>query len=129
MRRVIAIWVVLAVVGMANVATAEGPAEPTGTWNWRYFNQNAVHTLKLKLEGDKLTGTIQSYQNGRESPIEDAAYKGGIVTFKHTYKGRDDQDIVANYSGTVAGDRIKGTIEIRHPERKQTIDWDADRIK
>ena len=129
MPRLIAISVVLAVIGMAHAVMAEVKTDPTGAWQWKLLNESAVHTLKLKLEGDKLTGSIQSYKNDRESPIEGAAYKDGIVTFKHTYKRRDGQQIVASYSGTVAGDRIKGTIEFRHPERKQTIDWDADQIK
>lgn len=129
MNRSMAVAVAAAVLTLASVAAAEDKADPVGTWKWKFFNQSAVHTLKLKLDADKLTGSIQNYQNSREASIEDAAYKDGMVSFKHTYKGRDGQQIVASYTGTVEGDTINGTIEIQHPERKRTIDWAADRMK
>ena len=119
----------LVVLVVVTTAMAKGPADPTGTWQWKLGNQSAVHTLKLKLEGDKLSGTIQSYQNARESPIEEAAYKDGNVTFKHAYKNRAGQISIASYTGTVSGDTIEGKIEFKHPEQMISSVWYATRTK
>jgi hypothetical protein len=108
---------------------AENEADPSGTFTWRFANQSAVQTLKLKLDGGKLTGTIKNSQSAPESPIEDAAFKNGAVSFKHTYKARDGKTTVANYTGTITPNGIKGTIEIKHPDRTISREWDANRVK
>jgi hypothetical protein len=120
---------ILVLFVFTNMAAAADQADPTGAWTWKYANQSAVHTLKLKLEGDKLTGSIQDYQNGPESPIEDAAFKDGIVTFKHMYKNREGLKSVASYTGTITGDTIKGTTEFKHPDQTLVRDWQATRRK
>lgn len=129
MQRPMTAAMALTVLALAGAAVAEEKANPNGTFTWKYSNQTAVHTLKLKLDGEKLTGSIKSFQSAPESPIEDATYKDGIVTFKHTYKGRDGQKIVASYAGTVTEDGIKGMIEIKHPERTNSIKWDSKRVE
>jgi len=129
MKRSIKTAVALTMLSLAGATVAQDRASPTGTWTWRFSNQSAVHTLKIKLDGDKLTGSIKSFQSDRESPIEDATYKDGIVSFKHTYKARDGETMVASYSGTVTDGGIKGTIEFKHPDQTRSIDWDARREK
>jgi hypothetical protein len=129
MKRLSTTSLVLAVVGVASVAAAQELAELGGAWNWKFWNQSAVYTLKLKLEEDKLTGTIQHYAGGPISPIEDAAFKEGVVSFKHIYKGRMGETIVSSYKGMVSGDTINGSIEFNHPDRAITRDWHADRAK
>ena len=83
MRRLLAATLVLAFVGVAALAQAEDKADPTGTWKWSVtFNQQTRDmTLKLKLEGDKLTGTLTG-PGGRENPIQDGTFKDGQVSFK-----------------------------------------------
>ena len=129
MKRLTAVLVVLAVIGLVNVAVAEGKPDPTGTWKWRLFNQSAEQTLKLKLEGDKLTGSILR-RNNQETPLEKATYKDGIVSFKvNVTSERSGEKIVIMYTGTISGVTIKGKILFEHPEQIITRDWDAKRIE
>ena len=130
MKGLMAVTAALAFVVIVNWVVAADPPDPTGTWTWRYPNQSAEHTLKLKLEGDKLTGSIRNYARGPESPLEDATYDHGVVSFKQTYVGRgNDAKSVATYRGRVSGDTIKGTVEFKHPDRTLSRDWEAARSK
>ena len=67
-------------------------------------------TLKLKLDGDKLSGTILG-RDGKENPIQDPAYKDGDVSFK-VVRERNGNKVTASYSGKVSGDTIKGKIQV-----------------
>jgi hypothetical protein len=129
MKRPVVPTMVLVVLTLAGTSAAEEKAKPDGTFTWKYKNQSAVHTLKLKLEGEKLTGTLKNFQDDREWPIEDAAYKDGVVSFKHSYKGRGGPQLVSSYTGTVSKDGIKGKIDIKHPDHTRSIDWDAKRVE
>jgi hypothetical protein len=54
-------------------------ALPT-TWNWTTTGmggQALTTTLKLKLDGDKLTGAVMG-RNDQETAIEDATYMNGL---------------------------------------------------
>src|SRR5438874_2171474 len=49
------------VLGLAGLTGADDKkADPTGTWKWTtdFGGQKREQTLKLKLEGDKLTGAL-----------------------------------------------------------------------
>src|SRR5687767_11491594 len=99
------------VLGFASVVTAEDKPNPTGTWKWTVtFNeQSREMTLKLKLDGDKLTGAMVG-RNNRETAIEDAKYKDGEVSFSVTVD-RNGQKSTSKYAGKVEGDTIKGKIK------------------
>jgi hypothetical protein len=132
MRRVIAVTCVL-VFGLLNAVQAQDAANPTGTWKWsvagRRGGQPREQTLKLKLEADKLTGTILTGgQNAQETPITDATFKDGTVTFKVTRQFGDNQR-TTTYTGKLEGDTIKGkySTEIQGETREQ--DWEAKRDK
>ena len=134
MKRLMVVPVLLAVTlaGLAGLATAEDPINPTGTWKWRLFNQSAENTLKLKLDGDKLTGALLRKNNSLEVPIEDATYKAGMVTFKvnvTSERGDPVVKIVIKFAGTVSGDAIEGTIEFKHPDQTISRDWHARRVE
>jgi hypothetical protein len=108
------------------LALLVGAAEdPNGTWKWSTErNGNKVETtLKLKLEGDKLTGTI-SGRDGKETPIEEATWKDGEVAFSVT-RERDGQKFTIKYSGKVSGDTITGKSGGGDRQR----DWKAERAK
>src|SRR5687767_2256460 len=108
---------IVAVVSLANAAAAEDAPNPTGTWKWRLFNQSAQQTLKLRLEGDKLTGSMLR-RNNQEAPVEKATYKDGVVSFRVTIISEfDGRKIVSTYTGKVSGDTISGKIEFEHPDR------------
>lgn len=107
-------------------ALLTGAAEdPNGTWKWSTErNGTKVETvLKLKLEGDKLTGTI-SGRDGKEAPIEEAAWKDGEVSFCVS-RERDGQKFTVKYAGKVAGDTITGKSGGGDRQR----DWKAERVK
>ena len=114
-------------LGTAAVAfAADGVA---GTWKWTVKRQNndVEQTLKLKQDGDKVTGTI-SGMGGQETEIKDATFKDGTLAFAVTRKGRNNQETTTKDSGKVEGDTIKGKIE-REGGNGQARDWEAKRAK
>jgi hypothetical protein len=129
MRRVLPGVVVLVLVGLAGMARAEDKADPTGTWKWTVQSNNGDRevTLKLKLDGDKLTGSMPG-RNNRETKIEDGTFKDSEVTFKVT-RERNGQKTVITYKGKVSGDTIKGKIETDRDGETRSRDWEAKRSK
>jgi hypothetical protein len=102
-----------AVITTAMVVHAEDKtANATGTWKWSYegFGGNSIDvTLKLKQDGDKVTGTITGFQ-GQENQIQDGTLKDGKVTFKVT-RDFGGQTMTTTYTGTLDGDSLKGKSE------------------
>ena len=129
MRRLTAAALVLAAAALVGVARADDKANPTGTWKWtvKFNDQSVDMSLKLKMEGDKLTGTYVGRDN-KETPIEDATYKDGELSFKVT-RERNGQKFTVNYTGKVSGDTITGKTEFERDGQKQSRDWEAKRAK
>jgi len=121
--------VVVACAAMVSPAWAEEKPNPTGTWKWTVDinGQTREVTLKLKLEGDKLTGAMVG-RNNQETAIEDAKYKDGEVSFKVT-RERNGQKVTSQYTGKVSGDSFKGKSEFERDGQKQTREFDAKRAK
>jgi hypothetical protein len=113
-------------LGLGNPALA---ADVNGTWKWSVeFNGNTVETtLKLKQDGDKLTGTITGRQ-GSESPIDDGKVSGDKVTFSVTREFNGNK-MVRSYEGTVSGDTITGQSKATRDGQEQTREWVAKRAK
>src|SRR5208282_315340 len=99
---------------------------PTGTWKWtvKFGDRTREMTLKLKLEGDKLTGATLG-RDGKENPIQDATYKEGEVSFK-IVRERNGTKMTSTYTGKVSGDTIKGKMQ-RGGSKAQSQDWEAKR--
>jgi hypothetical protein len=118
---------VVAIFGLIGVARAA--EDPTGTWKWTttYQGKSRDATVKLKLEGDKLTGTVPG-QGTQEVAISDAMFKDGNVSFS-VDREVNGQKITQKYSGTVSGDTIKGTIETTRGGQSQSREWEAKRQK
>jgi hypothetical protein len=127
MRRLALALVVVASAGVVGLARADDKPNPTGTWKWSVTRNNETRetTLKLKLDGDKLTGTITGRDN-KDSPIDDATYKDGTVSFKVT-REFNGQKRTMSYSGKVSGDTITGKIEFERDGQAQSRDWEAKR--
>lgn len=89
-------------------AQSTKPAGVTGTWKWTTegFGGQQETVLKLKQDGDKITGTISGI-GGEDSPISDAKLANGELTFKvvRDFGGRNFTTL---YTGTVSGDSFKG---------------------
>jgi len=118
----------VAIVGLATaVLAAENVA---GTWKWTtsFGGQTRESTLKLKMEGDKLSGVYIGGQSNTETPIEDATIKDDTVSFKVT-RDRNGQKATTKYSGKVAGDTITGKSERDRDGQTQSTEWIAKRQK
>ena len=123
-------WVaMMALVVCAALAWSEDKPNPTGTWKWttEIQGQKRENTLKLKLEGDKLTGALVG-RDDKDNPIEDGKYKDGELSFK-VIRERQGQKFTSKYSGKVSGDTIKGKTESERDGKPQTRDWEAKRDK
>ena len=114
---------------------AADKADPTGTWTWttpgRNGNPGRKATLKLKAEGDKVTGKVTS--PGRqgaenETEISDGKLKGDEVSFNVTREFNGNK-VVMKYNGKVSGDTIKGKVESERNGNPQSRDWEAKREK
>ena len=119
---------VVVVLGASIVQAAEKP-DPTGTWKWSvmFGDQKREFTLKLKLDGDKLTGAMVG-QDGVETAIEEPSFKDDTVAFNVT-RERNGQKRTTKYNGKLEGDSIKGKAEFERNGEKQSRDWEATRSK
>lgn len=123
----LAFWASVAVFsGATSLLAAENP---TGTWKWTVtFNNNTrEQTLTLKLEGDKLTGTLLG-RNNQEIPIDNASFKDDKISFTVT-REFNGQRFTTKYSGTIKGDTITGKIEMERDGQAISRDWEAKRQK
>ncbi|MBL9126518.1 MAG: hypothetical protein JNL97_02670 [Verrucomicrobiales bacterium] len=112
---------------------AKPAANPTGTWTWTTPGRNGgperKSTLKLKAEGEKLTGKVSSPgRDGQtmESEISDGKIKGDELEFKVVREFNGNKFVMA-YKGKIAGDTIKGKTEFERQGEKQSRDWEAKR--
>ena len=97
-----------AILALGAVAQAQDKkADPTGTWTWstpgRDGRPERKFTLKLKLEGEKVTGTLSAPGRGGQSSD------------------------VAISDGKLSGDTIKGKMEFERNGQTQSRDWEAKR--
>jgi hypothetical protein len=130
MKRIAIATALVVFAGIAGSARAEDKANPTGTWKWTVMGPNGQNrdvTLKLKLDGDKLTGAMVG-RNNQDTPIEDASFKDGTVAFKVT-RERNGQKSVTKYEGKLSGDTIKGKASFERDGQTMSRDWDAKRSK
>jgi len=128
MKRLLAAALVVAFVGVASLAQAADKPNPTGTWKWNvaFGNQTREMTLKLKLDGDKLTGAM--VREGEETPIQDAKCKDGDLSFNIVFEA-NGRKMVIKKTGKVGGDTIKGKTEFERDGQTQSRDWEAKRVK
>ena len=84
-------------------------------------------TLKLKLDGDKLSGTMLG-RNNQEIAIDDATFKDGEVAFSVT-RERNGTKNTTKYKGKLDGDTIKGKSEGERNGQATSRDWEATREK
>ena len=119
-------------------------ADPNGTWKVTVTSTNTQarptpQTLKLKLDGGKLTGTLtynsSAVINGKarvsEAPITEAKLQGNEISFNFTHAPSVGNGPNANYSyqGKINGDTIKGTFTMEWMGNSRTRGWEAERVK
>jgi hypothetical protein len=126
MKQFLAGTLVLAIVMTAGMVRAA--ESPTGTWKWEVkVNEQTIDlSLKLKQDGDKLTGALTG--PGGETEIQDGKYKDGDLSFT-VVRERNGQKMTFKYTGKVSGDTIKGKTDIDRDGQTSSRDWDAKRSK
>jgi hypothetical protein len=101
------------------------------TGNWKYSlttpgGQTFEPTLKLRQDGDKITGVLIFGQN--EAAISDGKIKDGEVSFKID-RERDGQTFTTKYTGKAEGEAIKGKLNSNWGGNERTFDFEAKRTK
>ncbi len=112
----------------------EKKADATGTWTWmrqgRQGGADVKMTLKLKAEGDKLTGKLTSPGRQGGDPVEieikDGKIKGDEISFTVT-REVNGNTFKSKYNGKVSADAIKGKMEFERNGETQSRDWEAKR--
>ena len=86
-------------------------------------------TLKLKVEGDKLTGNISA--PGRDGQATDTEIQNGKITGSNfplpPHAGPTGNKVTSKYRGKVSGDTIKGKMEFERNGEPVSRDWEAKR--
>ena len=153
----------LALGAVTTVRAADKKADPNGTWSWTMQggrggqgggagggaggNANAPArkvTLKLKAEGEKLTGSVTTPAFARRggqggggaapagepvvTQISDGKVSGDEVSFS-VKRDVGGNTMVQKYSGKIDGDTLKGKIESERNGQNQSRDWEAKREK
>jgi hypothetical protein len=113
----------------ARAEDKKDPVKIDGTWTWTYKTrdgQDAIARLKLKQEGDKITGTYIA-RAGQEDPVQNGKLVGDQLTFDVT-RDVNGQKMKFAYKGKVEGDTITGKITFGR-DRPTPHDWEAKRAK
>lgn len=117
MKHLLAAVALVCMTGAVSFAQEAKKADPTGTWKWTSEGRDGAKrefTLKLKMEGDKLTGTLTSPGRPGGSPtetaIEEATIKDADVSFKVSREFQGNK-FTTTYTGKIDGDVLKGTVE------------------
>ena len=131
----LAFGAIFALSALTQVQAQEKAASPAGTWTWTQQGRNGgpgrTNTMVLKVEGEKVTGTISNPgRNGQttETTIENGKVAGDQVSFSTTREFNGNK-MTAKYSGKVSADAIKGKIEFERDGNTQSRDWEAKRVK
>jgi hypothetical protein len=124
---------VLALGAVIQAEAADKKNDPTGTWTWTTPGRNGgpdrKSTLKLKLDGDKVTGTLSAPgRQGQTSEvnIEEGKLNGEDLSFNVTREFNQNK-FTQKYHGKVSGDTIKGKVEFERNGEAQSRDWEAKR--
>ena len=123
MRRLLVAALVVACTGLVGSTRADD--DPTGTWQWS--TPKGIGTLKLKLEGSKVTGVL--VRKAGDLKVEDGIFKGGAMSIRVPGGTPGGQVMVHMYQGKLMGDIIKGSATIVLPDQVVAGDWEAKRVK
>ena len=128
-----ALTAILALGFLAEAKAADKSTDVAGTWTWtmkgRQGGPDRKMTLKLKTEGDKVTGKLNSPgRDGqdRETEIKDGKLKGDEISFTVS-REMNGNTIVTKYNGKVSADTIKGKMEFERNGEPVSRDWEAKR--
>ncbi len=144
LRAVTLIAYAVLVLGAADVVCSEVHSNPTGTWTWttpipqsdqaprrsaRIPALQRKNTLTLKLDGDKLSGTIYtqlSQPRTNPVPITAATLHGDQLSFAVTREVYGKK-YLQKFAGTVTDDTINGIVDYELNGQPHSAPWTAKR--
>ena len=133
MTSLLGVCAILALGALGQAYAQDKKADASGTWTWstpgRDGGEARKSSLKLKVEGDKVTGTLTAPGRGGQSSdtaIESGKISGDEISFTITREFNNNK-LVAKYSGKISGDSIKGKIETERDGNARSRDWEAKR--
>ena len=143
-RSATAVLAFVAFVCLANLGMAadKGGVDPTGTWKLTSINaetkaKGPERTMKLKLEGGKVTGTIEnrSEVNGKvkilQWPVIDIKVQGTNISFtiSHPPTAGNGPNSTTKYEAKITGETMRGTSETEWNGSTHKRDFEAKRVK
>lgn len=103
-------------------------ANVSGTWTWTMERngEEIKNTLKIKQEGEKLTGKVEG-PRGEAEIADGKVEKDGTIKFKVT-REFNGNSFTVNYSGKVEGDTLKLKSEMERDGEIRARDFEAKRV-
>lgn len=130
MKRIAICLAVVCALALAGVvAKAAEPAKVAGNWEMTSPGRGGnpmTSTITFEQDGSKIKGTIkrQGPQGTMEQPFT-GTVDGNKITFTTEFTTPSGDKRTTEYTGTVEGDTIKGTMKTAMGERE----WTAKRSK
>jgi len=123
-------WVGLVALGLVAgfvPSSVAADSNVSGTWTWTQTrnDQEIKQTLKLKQDGEKLTGDLENPRG--TTAITDGKVKDGVVSFT-VVREFNDNKMEFKYTGKVEGDSLKLKVEFEREGEKQSRDVEAKRV-
>ena len=127
MKRLVCGLVLMPLFGMLVSVHAQDQPDPNGTWVWtaNFRGNSAERVLTLRLEDGVLSGTVTG-RNGNETPVSDAVFEAGKVSF-NVVRRFNDREVTMYYAGTIEGDTLTGEIRSTFNGEERTREWVATR--
>jgi hypothetical protein len=117
------------VLGVSGLAGAADKVDPVGTWKCEYKigDQQRTSTLTIKMDGDKLAGTM-SWPDQNAENLKNLKLTDGTLTFSAVRKLMN-REIPIDYKLTIDGDQLKGKGTSDFGGQKQEFDINGKREK
>jgi hypothetical protein len=118
------------VLGLCGLAGAQGDkVDPVGTWKCDYEigSQKLTATLTIKVDGDKLAGTM-SWPDQKDEKLKDVKLKESTLTFSAVRKFMGNE-FPLDFTLTIEGDKFKGKSAAGFGGQKQEFDIEGKRDK
>jgi hypothetical protein len=118
------------VLGLCGLAGAQGDkVDPVGTWKCDYeiASQKRTATLTIKMDGDKLAGTM-SWPDQKDEKLKDVRLKKNTLTFSAVRKFMGNE-FPLDFTLAIEGDKFKGKSAAEFGGQKQEFDIEGKRDK
>lgn len=128
MKAILSMALILGVFGPSGAADDKA-VDAVGTWKCEYEigGQQRTATLKIKKDGDKLSGTMD-WPDQKEENLKDVKLKDDTLTFFAVRKIMENQ-IPIEYTLKIDGDKLKGKGAAEFGDQKQEFDIEGNRQK